>query len=193
MPRLDIDAVLDWRGKTVHDAHGEKIGAFGDVFLDSETDTPAWGGVRTGLFGRTENYIPLAAVEAQDGALFVPYASEQVKSAPRIDPDVSLTADEERALYDHYGQEYVNRTSGGGEGGAPLPDGEMVRSEEEVHIEEGPMRPAERVRLRKVLVTTHEKRTIPVRKEDVQLETEPPPEGRIDEVSDAGEAPPPAA
>ena len=46
-------------------------------------------------------------------------------------------------------------------------------------------RPVERVRLRKVLVTEQQQRTVPVRREEVRLETEPPPEGerveRVDE------------
>lgn len=180
MPRLDIDTVLSWRGRTVRDAEGEKIGSFGDVFLDSETDVPAWGGVRTGLFGRHESYMPLSAIEDRDGDLFVPYRSEQVKEAPRIDPDVSLSGDEERLLYSHYGQEYQPERE-------PLEtrEGEMVRSEEEPRVHEGPMRPKERVRLRKVLVTHHEQRTVPVQKEIVQLETEPAPPGAVD----AGEVP----
>jgi hypothetical protein len=200
MAHLDIDTVLGWRGRTVRDPEGENVGTFGDVFLDRDTDRPAWGSVRTGLFGRHESFVPLDGVEEADGDLRVPYTGQQVSDAPRIDPDVSLTEDEERALYSHYGQEYAR--IGGEEGGAeaaptgdatadePLREGEMIRSEEEVRISEGPMKPVERVRLRKVLVTEHQERTVPVRREVVQLETEPAPEGAIDE-SDAGEAPPP--
>jgi len=167
MHRLDIDTVLEWRGNTVRDAEGEKIGTFGDVFLDAETDAPAWGGVRTGLFGRSESYVPLAAVEERDGDLFIPYSQAQVKDAPQIDPDVSLTPEEEQVLYDHYGQEYRASAADG----PSLPEGEMIRSEEEVHVHEGPLRPTERVRLKKV------------------PETEPPPENAVDDGQDAGEAP----
>ncbi len=123
----------------------------------------------------------------------VPFAKDVVKDAPRIDPEVALTAAEEEALWRHYGQEYVHLRSedaapaAGAEGG--LGDDAMTRSEEEVHVSEGPMRPAERVRLRKVLVTEHEQRTIPVRREVIQLETDAPPEGHIEEVVDADDDP----
>jgi hypothetical protein len=193
MAHLDIDTALGWRGRTVRDAEGEKIGSLGDIFLDSETDRPAWGGVRTGLFGHGESYVPLEQIdEDEDGDLRVPFDRGLVKDAPRVDPDVALTAEEEQALYVHYGHEYAR--VGGGEPAIPegerarepLGDDAMTRSEEEVRVHEGPMKPAERVRLRKVLVTEHQKRTVPVQREVVQLEHEPAPEGRIDHVQDAG-------
>jgi hypothetical protein len=207
MSHLDIDTVLGWRGRTVRDSAGEKAGTFGDVFLDRQTDRPAWGSVRTGLFGRHESFVPLEAVrEGEGGDIEVPYTKAQLEEAPRIDPDVALDEEEERRLYAHYGQEYAHIggdepgavAEGGeraGEGrasaGEPLGEGEMIRSEEEVRVSEGPMRPTERVRLRKVLVTEQQERTIPVRREVVQLETEPAPEGVVEEVHDAGAAPPP--
>ncbi len=180
----DIDTVLGWRGRTVRGGDGDKIGTFGDLYLDRDTDLPAWGSVQTGLFGRHESFVPLGAVtEDEGGDLVVPYSAEQVKEAPRVDPDVTLTPAEEQALYDHYGQDYATAAP------EPLAENEMVRSEEEVRVSEGPMRPKERVRLRKVLVTEHVQQTVPVRKEVVQVETEPPPEGQVEAVEDAGEAP----
>ena len=60
----------------------------------------------------------------------------------------------------------------------------MTRSEEEVEFGKKTTQRAERVRLRKVLVEDEETKTVPVRKEVIQLETEPPPEGRIESVED---------
>ncbi len=189
---LDIDTALDWRGRTVRGSDGEKIGTFGDVFLDQETDRPAWGGVRTGLFGRHESYVPLDRIEDDGEDLRVPFDKQLVKDAPQIEPDVALSTEEEQALYAHYGREYVRIA---GEDPAPAAEGErltgddaMTRSEEEVAVHEGPMRPAERVRLRKVQVTEHQKRTVPVRREVVQLETEPPPSGTIESVEDVDDS-----
>ncbi len=196
MNHLDIDTVLGWRGRDVRDPDGEKIGTLGDVFLDRDTQRPAWGGVRTGLFGRRESFVPLDRIEAgQDDDLVVPFTKEQVKDAPQIDPEVALTAAEEERLWTHYGQDYAAPSGDAGDDaagprdgdGSGAGDGAMTRSEEEVRVHEGTMEPAERVRLRKVLVTEHEKRTGPVRQEVVQLETEPPPEGEIVEVTDVDE------
>ena len=194
MAHLDIDTALAWRGRTVRGADGEKIGSFGDVFLDQETDRPAWGGIRTGLFGRHESYVPLDRVEDHGDDLLVPFDAQLVKDAPRIDPEVSLTTEEEQALYTHYGREYV-RIAGDD---PDIPEHEraqdtlsgdaMTRSEEEVAVHEGPMRAAERVRLRKVMVTEHQRRVVPVQREVIQLETEPPPEGQIESVEDVDHA-----
>lgn len=178
MQPLDVDTVLGWRGRTVRDAEGEKLGTLGDILLDRETDLPAWAGVRTGLFGRHESYVPLEGATEADGDVHVPYTAQQVRDAPHVDPDVTLSADDEERLFEHFGR---------GSGAA------MVRSEEEVSIEPGERRPVERVRLRKVTVTENVEEKVPVRREVVQLEHEPPPEGRIESVEDAGEAPDPGA
>ncbi|HEY8584854.1 MAG TPA: PRC-barrel domain-containing protein [Capillimicrobium sp.] len=199
----DIDTALEWRGRTVRDPEGEKIGSFGDVYLDRQTDRPAWGGVRTGLFGTGESLVPLDRVtETEGGDLAVPYPRDLVKDAPRVDPDVALDADEESRLYAHYEQDYApvddtvaddDSSARSGEGVAAAADADadegatMIRSEEEVVAAQGPMRPAERVRLKKVLVTDEVTKTVPVRREVVQLEHEPAPEGTIESVEDVDE------
>jgi hypothetical protein len=171
---LDVDTVLAWRGRTVRDAEGEKLGTLGDVLLDRDTDLPAWAGVRTGLFGRHEAYVPLEGASEVDGDVRVPYSAQQVKDAPHVDPDVTLEAADEDRLFAHYGR---------GSGST------MIRSEEEVTIGEPERRPVERVRLRKVTVTENVQQTVPVRREIVQLEHEPPPSGHIESEQDAGEVP----
>ena len=60
----------------------------------------------------------------------------------------------------------------------------MVRSEEEVELTTRVKPRAERVRLRKVVVEDEVTQTVPVRKEVVQVETDPPPEGTIESVED---------
>lgn len=177
--------MLGWRGRDVRDPDGEKIGTLGDVFLDRETQRPAWGGIRTGLFGRRESFVPLEELQPGEEDLVVPYPKDVVKDAPQIDPSVALSASEEEALWRHYGQDYERLPEGHDDEPAEPREDAMTRSEEEVEVHEGAMQPAERVRLRKVLVTDHETRTVPVRKEVVQLETEPPPEGgHVAEVTD---------
>jgi hypothetical protein len=203
----DIETALDWRGRTVRDPDGEKVGSLGDVYLDRQTDRPAWGSVRTGLFGRDESLVPLDSIEAsEDGDLLVPYRRDVIKDAPRVDPDVALDADEEARLYAHYELGYAPAAGDDapvGDTGAVAATGDgadrsesadadadgvtMIRSEEEVVPTEGPMRPTERVRLKKVMVTDEVTRTVPVRREVVQLEHEPPPEGAVESVEDVDE------
>jgi hypothetical protein len=177
MSELDIDTVLAWRGRTVRDRQGEKIGTLGDVYLDRGTDRPAYAGVNTGLFGRHEHVVPLSGVEERDGDLLVPHSREQVLGAPSADAETALDEHQEQALFEHYGR--PERHADGAE---------MVRSEEEVDVDVRPVKRAERVRLRKHVVTEHVQKTVPVRREVVQVEHEPPPEGRIVSEEDAGEA-----
>ena len=174
---VDIDTALGWRGKTVVDRHGEKIGRFGDVYLDSSTDLPAFAAVATGLFGTKETYVRLADAREQDDEIMVAYDREHVLEAPRLDPGVALTAHEEALLDEHYAATPSPRS-------ASDDHAEMVRSEEEVHLATEPVERRERVRLRKVEVTDVVERTVPVRREEVRLEHEPPPEGRIVDVED---------
>lgn len=178
MAPLDIDTALAWRGKTVKDRHGEKIGRFGAVYLDRETDVPAYAGVTTGLLGRTEHYVPLADAWLDDDEdVCVPYDRDMVLEAPEINPKVALTAAEEDELGEHYATP-----------NAPShPDGEMVRSEEEVRLSTRPTQRRERVRLRKYLVTEQVEKKVPVRREEIRVEHDPPPEGRVVDVQDAGE------
>jgi hypothetical protein len=168
---LDIDTALSWRGKTVVDRDGEKIGTLRAVYLDGDTDMPAYAGVATGLFGSKETYVRLADAQPAGDDIRIPFDRAHVLDAPRVDPGVALTAHEEMLLDEHYA-------------GAPAPQDssddhvDMVRSEEEVHL-----------RLKKVTVTDEVEQTVPVRREEVRLEHEPPPEGRVVDVE---EDPPPS-
>jgi hypothetical protein len=176
----DLETLLGWRGRTVLDRKHEKIGKLGDLYLDEATDRAAYAGVRTGLFGRHESIVPLDGIVEQNGDLVVPYDAELVRDAPAIDPDAALDEAEQERLAGHYSTPTASAERDEGEGD----DVEMIRSEEEVVTGTTPMRPAERVRLRKVLVTDEVTRTVPVRREEIRLETDPPPEGHVESVQD---------
>jgi hypothetical protein len=174
----DLDTVLTWRGKTVVDRDGEKAGHLGALYLDEE-DRPAYAGVQTGLFRRRESMVPLAGARELGDDIQVPYALEQIRSAPNVDADVTLTDEEQDRLAEHYGE--PSQILAGDDG----PRAEMVRSEEEVSFGVAPAQPRERVRLRKHVVVEHVEKTVPVRREEIRLEHEPPPRGKIVDVEDA--------
>jgi sporulation protein YlmC with PRC-barrel domain len=191
MPDHDLTTLLDWRGRTVLDRKGETIGKLGDLYLDEATDRAAYAGVRTGLFGRHESIVPLDRMtERDDGDLVVPYDSELVRDAPNLDPDAGLDDAEQERLARHYGTTPTpgDERAAPREGGSDDDGAEMIRSEEEVVTGTTEMKPAERVRLRKVVVTDHVRKTVPVRREEIRLETDPPPEGTVERVDDAGPA-----
>lgn len=172
----DIDTALAWRGRKVRDEDGEELGRLTELYLDGES-RPAWAGVKRGLLGGRETIVPLAGAEEIDGDLRLPHHRRMFDDAPDVDPDVELTEQQEAVLGDHWGR-----------GWAP-PSGEetdeaMTRSEEEVEFGKRTTRKAERVRLKKVVVEDEVTQTVPVRREEIRLETEPPPEGQIESVED---------
>jgi hypothetical protein len=101
MPSHDLDTLLAWRGSTVRDRDGDKIGTLKELYLDQD-DRPAWGAVDTGLFGLRQSFVPLADATAVDDDVQIPFDKDHVKSAPNVDPDAQLSEDEERRLYRHY-------------------------------------------------------------------------------------------
>lgn len=186
----DIDTALAWRGRTVRDQDGNELGTLSELYLDSETSRPAWAGVKRGRLRKTETIVPLAGVAEDGEELRLPFDGTRFDDAPDIDPDVELTGEQERVLHEHYGSDWaepaepetVREETPSDEGG------EMIRSEEEVSVRKE-VKPAERVRLKKVIVGDEVTETVPVRREEIRLETEPPPEGRIESVEDVEERP----
>jgi sporulation protein YlmC with PRC-barrel domain len=114
----DIDTVLEWRGRTIVDHAGEKIGKFQEIYLDTESDRPEWAAVSTGLLGRRQRLIPLSEAQPDGDDVRVPFDKEHVENAPEVDSDRDLSQDEEARLYAHYGLEYSK-----GESGTGLPRG----------------------------------------------------------------------
>jgi stress response protein YsnF len=136
MSPLDIDTALAWRGRTVVDRDGEKIGTFEELYLD-ESDRPAWAAVKTGLFGLRQTFVPLSAAQPAGDDLQVPFDKQQVKDAPNVDPDAQLSAEEEDTLFRHYGLQPEGASGGeppsqpAREPDAVATDGEQAREPEQ--------------------------------------------------------------
>src|ERR687893_1422495 len=119
-----LEDVQTWRGMKMVDADGDKIGTIEDILLDRQTGEPEWAAVKTGLFGRKHTLVPIRDAEVtDDDTVRVPVDKEQVKEAPRIDPDGELSPDEERRLWEHYGMSDYEEWQGGGRPPGPAPPG----------------------------------------------------------------------
>jgi sporulation protein YlmC with PRC-barrel domain len=100
-----LEEVQNWRGKTIVDADGDKIGSIEEIYVDRQTGEPEWAAVKTGLFGTKHSFVPIAdAQPTDDDKIRVPFQKEQVKNAPKVDAEDELSPDEERQLYEHYGR-----------------------------------------------------------------------------------------
>jgi len=95
------------------DRTGARIGRIDDVFLDRHTGRPAWAAVKTGLLGARNTLVPISAALLNPTAeVQVPFARDQVKAAPAIEPNEALSRDLERSLWTHYGISGYARSSG---------------------------------------------------------------------------------
>jgi uncharacterized protein (TIGR02271 family) len=187
---IESTSINDLAGADVRGSDDSKIGTAGQVYVDG-TGTPVWLTVRTGLFGSSESFVPLADADFQGGTVRVAHDKAAVKDAPRIADDGELSVDEEQSLYAYYGLEDASTTTSGSplydqdaerstdavttEGhdtSGPTTDDAMTRSEERLHV--GTERvEAGRARLRKHVVTEQVTKTVPVSHEEVTLSREP--------------------
>ena len=174
-----FEDVREWRGRTVIDRDGDKIGKLEEIYLDRETEQPEWALVNTGLFGTKSSFVPLQGAQSEDDNVRVAYGKQQVKDAPSIEADRELSEQEEGALYRHYGFEYSGVGSGYGEAGG---DDAMTRSEEELRVGTAE-RERGRVRLKKHVVTEDVQQTVPVQREEVRLEREPITDANVDDAT----------
>jgi sporulation protein YlmC with PRC-barrel domain len=99
-----LQDVQTWRGMTLVDKDGDKVGTIDTIYLDRQTGEPEWLTIKTGLIGLRSNFVPIrGAEETGDGTIRVPYDKKQIKDAPSVDDDGELSEEEERRLYEHYG------------------------------------------------------------------------------------------
>lgn len=190
---INVNDVNELIGAAVYGADDSKIGTVGQVYVDSDNQTPTWVTVRTGLFGTSESFAPLNDATWTDGVVRVAYDKELVKDAPRIEDDGELSAEEEDALYTYYGngstrgtgapvydqdadpttrRDFTDRPTEGHDTSGPNTDDAMTRSEERLQVGTEKVEIG-RARLRKHVVTDTVTKTVPVSHQEVTLEREP--------------------
>lgn len=111
---IEIDEVLDWRGRAVVDCNGQKVGTFDEIYLDEGTNEPAWAAVKTGAFRLRRRVVPIAAVHADGNEIRVPFTKGQVKAAPTIDSEGWVAERDQAAIFRHYGLTGGERRTGTG-------------------------------------------------------------------------------
>jgi uncharacterized protein (TIGR02271 family) len=175
----------DFHGRTLLDRSGEKIGKIEELYNDVEGRQPEWALVHTGLFGTKKTFVPIRGASPVGEDVQVRIAKEQVKDAPRAEPDEELSEEEERRLFEHYGVPYTTegtttaQAEPGSDRARATEDDAMTRSEEELHVATE-RRDRGRARLRKYVVTEEVQQTVPVRREEVRVEREPITDENVD-------------
>lgn len=148
----DLKPLLENKAN-VFGSEGEKIGTLGQIYLDDGTDLPHFATVKTGLFGSSENFVPLDDAEISNGQLYVRFTKQFVKDAPNVDPMGHLSPEDEDRLYDYYSQAGLGSDQGVTEAEPAGRNQDTPQlSEEHVHDSGGS---SGRPRIRKYVVTEH--------------------------------------
>lgn len=171
----------------------DKVGSIGQVYVDDSSGEPSWVTVKTGLFGTSESFAPLEGARVDGHDIVVAVDEHAIKSAPRVDPDGSLSPEEEESLYRHYGLHGYGSDVGdqgtevadqgttehpgevdavGRDTSGPTTDNAMTRSEEQLRVSTRE-REVGRARLRKYVVSERVTQSVPVRHEELSIEREP--------------------
>ena len=188
-------------GHKVLDVGGNKIGSAGMVYHDHTTGHQDWVMVKGGLLGGRTHFAPLSGASMVADDVRLAYDKAMIDSAPEMDGNRQLSAEEELALYRHYGlgPTVGNGSSGLGAGAAATTamagttatatasaptmrerdlrdergtqNGYLTRSEERMHVA------TERVetghaRLHKYVTTEQVDQTVPVTHEEIRVERE---------------------
>lgn len=104
---IPVEDITQWRGQDVIDPQTKKLGRLVEILYDTQTDTPAFGLVRSGhVGGRRGTLVPLNGASAGQDYLRVSVEKGAFKDAPSFDPQLELTAEDEARAYDYYGITY---------------------------------------------------------------------------------------
>lgn len=101
-PGVTLDEVRSWAGMKLDEMGGHTVGKVEGAYVDDASGSPEWLLARMGRFGH-HCLVPARDAVAAGGRVWVPYSRDQIRKAPRIEPDRPLERDREQALLDHYG------------------------------------------------------------------------------------------
>lgn len=99
--------IREWRTHDVLDNRGHRIGALEAIYVDTGSDEPAMATVRIGLPTRQRLvFVPLDGAMVGPGYVQVVHDKALVKQCPSIGTDDVLPAEDEEAVFQHYGLPY---------------------------------------------------------------------------------------
>ena len=100
---------VEYRGRTLYDTDGAKIGRIVEIYLDQQGGHAEWALVHTGLLGTKQTFVPLRGAQAEGDDLRAGVAKDQAQQAPHIDPDSELSEADEQRLFEHYDIPYTSQ------------------------------------------------------------------------------------
>jgi hypothetical protein len=103
----------NWLEKAVQDSNGEQIGHADGIYADNRSGEPTFLLVKGGPFGIHLHFVPLQGAQEVGEDIKVAWDKDTISHAPKISADDSLSAEEERRLFDHYGIHYGDEPAEG--------------------------------------------------------------------------------
>src|SRR3954451_19133028 len=97
-----LEQARGWTGHRIDEIGGAGVGRVESVFVDTESGEPVWVVAKLGRFGKVIA-IPFLDCAAGAGHVWVPHTRTVLRDAPVIDPERSLTREQELAICAHYG------------------------------------------------------------------------------------------
>jgi len=105
--------IREWRTHDVVDPKGHRIGVLEAVYVDTTTDETAVATVRTGLPTRRRLvFVPVDDALLGPGYVKIAHTRSLVRKAPSIGTDDVLPAEQEEAIFQHYGMTYQPGANG---------------------------------------------------------------------------------
>ena len=98
----DAAEAQTWIGSRLDEIGGAAVGKIDGFFVDDETGRPEWLVVRVGRFGQ-QGLVPAREAVEVAGRVWVPYARQTIKAAPRAGTKSPLTREAELELLKHFG------------------------------------------------------------------------------------------
>ena len=104
---ITIQDIRQWKGATVVDPVGDKIGTLEAIYVDTATDQPVFASVKVGLVGFHKlAFVPLDGSAVGKDDLRVPHSKDKVKDAPTVPTDGELSVEDEPKVFSHYDLPY---------------------------------------------------------------------------------------
>lgn len=105
--------IREWRGQSVVDEKGRRIGTLESVYVETASDAPFFATVTVGVPTRKKLvFVPLDGAVVGPTYVRVAFARSQVKGAPSIGTDDVLPAEDEPAVFAHYALAYTPGSGG---------------------------------------------------------------------------------
>ena len=174
----------DWPGREIATSDGTRYGRLDDLFVGQESGEPEYGIVtvpRPGGTGTKRVAVPMHSATVRDDVIVLPLEPERVKAAPEVQGVVDHVPPEAgRQVLEFFGLagDPPTEPTPPTEPAPPTepmppvtPEAETVLSEERLEVDVE-AHPAERVRVRKQIVTEEVTLTVTLRREELLIERE---------------------